>query len=125
MTEDVAGLVERLTRLRKFLDGSGALERLWFGDRVPGRKAFWWRLGHLSDIDEAAQTIATLQAQLEDARGAIKALSKAIDTARDTIPDEEEGLACNVFCHYLNRAQREAYVAIGLLPDRGQKRTQS
>ena len=26
-----------------FLTGAGPLEGVWFGDRPPGRPAFWWR----------------------------------------------------------------------------------
>lgn len=81
-----AGLVERLAVLRAFLDGSGEIDGLSFGDsKTVGKVAlavrFWWRSSHLPVLEEAAHHIASQDAEI----ARLNALVSRVQSAAKTI----------------------------------------
>lgn len=61
---------------------------------------------------EAATALQTARAKIERLREALAILNAAINKARDTVPDDDEGIAARVFCHHLNQAQMDARQAL-------------
>lgn len=62
------GLIERVSRMRLFLNGETDLDGTWFGDNpVPAmaRGVFWWRMPMQRDLYEAIAAIRELEAALE------------------------------------------------------------
>jgi hypothetical protein len=77
MTTNPDELVEDLREFRRFLNGSGPLDGVHFGEWNGRYGPYWWRQ-HLDRIDTAADLITSLQdriAQLEEA------LQSAVDDA--------------------------------------------
>ena len=74
----------KLEELRKFLDGSGTLEGVSFGEKPRTRTAnFWWRK-HLAAIDEA-------RAEIERLREALKGFTRVADAFPWVKPEHEDG----------------------------------
>jgi hypothetical protein len=71
-----------------------------------------WTLPINPDGPEAVAVLDALVADNERLRGVIVSINVAIDKARDTVPDDDEGVAANIFCHFLNRAQGDARAAL-------------
>ena len=61
---------------------------------------------------EAAARIQSDAVELARCREALGFIRTAIKNARDRVPDEDEGLAANLFAHFLNRADDEARAAL-------------
>lgn len=76
-----AGGVGELVELREFLDGSGSLDGLFFGDAKEGcgkarmaRAQFWWRDEMNRRIDRTLSTITSLQATVSRLEAALTRL---------------------------------------------------
>jgi hypothetical protein len=72
-------LVEQLVELREFLDGSGSLDGLFFGDTkdVPscvgfGRRTFWWRDEMNRRIDRALSALTTSRPVVQQDKGMVE-----------------------------------------------------
>lgn len=64
-TTPPTGLVERLQELRGFLNGTAAIDRLWFGERRDN-SFLWWRY-RLADIEEAITRLQAAQSPQAEA----------------------------------------------------------
>lgn len=70
----------------------------------------------LRDIYLAMQSARTASPEmLEECREALEGVRVAIKKARDMVPDEEEGLAAQVFAYHLNEAEHRARATLAKL----------
>jgi hypothetical protein len=73
------------------------------------------------DVDAmyTARLLAEKSAQLERMREALEAIVEANRKARDMVPDEEEGLAAQIFAYHINEADRQARAALNPIGEGG------
>lgn len=110
---NISMVLERLHRaapaaLTPIVSGEELVERL----RSTGTALF--RPDHPAALLmwEAAARIQQDAVRIERLREALETVVAANSAARNMVPDEEEGLAAQVFCHYINAADVKAREAL-------------
>ncbi len=80
-------LIAKLHSLRAFLNGTAAIDGLFFGEAKPitpyRSGAFWWRKSHLPVIDEAAAALESMAGEVAKLREALAELANAARSACD------------------------------------------
>lgn len=78
----------------------------------------------MPDLTELQQRVKQLEEGLHSAKAAIDKTLKAHSAARDMVPDEEEGLAAQVFAYHINGTEslliKSSEQARSLLSDKGE-----